>query len=77
LRESGSIVSDNGAQVKAPGRPRVDPDDLSVQVCVTLSSRQYDSYATTARRSDISVPEVIRRRLDAARRRREDEDTDD
>jgi len=61
--------------MKSNGRPRVDPDDQSVQVCVTLPSRQYDSFASTARRSDISVPEVIRRQLQS-RRSRSDEDED-
>lgn len=54
------------------GRPRIDPDDDSVQVCVTVPSRQYDHYAHTARREDISVPEVIRRQL----RRSADDDSD-
>jgi hypothetical protein len=49
--------------VKPPGRPRVDPQDASVQVCVTMSARQYDALATAARRTDRSVPEVIRQHL--------------
>lgn len=56
------------------GRPRIDPDDASVQVTVTLPARQYDAFATTARRSDLSVPEVIRREL-ARRRTADDDDT--
>lgn len=57
------------------GRPRVDPDDDSVQVTVTLPARQYDAYATTARRDALSIPAVIRREL--ARLRRRDEDDPD
>jgi len=49
--------------VKRTGRPRVDEDDESVQVCVTLPSRQYDSLYQAASRTGSSVPEVIRRRL--------------
>ena len=52
-----------------PGRPRVDDDDTSIEVGVTLPSRQYDEYSEQARRltrtegKDVSVPEIIRREL--------------
>ncbi len=51
------------------GRPRVDVDDTSVEVGVTLPSRQYDAYSREARRltrtegKDVTVPEIIRREL--------------
>jgi hypothetical protein len=55
------------------GRPRVDPKDASVQVCVTLPARRFDKFCTEARRDQVSIPEVIRRRLADA----DDEDDGD
>lgn len=49
--------------MKRPGRPPLDERDTSVQVCVTLPSRQYDSYVKRALREDVSVPEIVRREL--------------
>jgi hypothetical protein len=46
------------------GRPRVDVSDQSVTVTVTLPARQYDRICTLARQASLSVPEVIRRRLE-------------
>jgi hypothetical protein len=46
-----------------PGRPRVDKNDDSVHVGVTLPAKQYDQYSTRAIREDVSVPEIIRREL--------------
>jgi hypothetical protein len=45
------------------GRPPLDPDDQSVEVCVTLPSRKYDEIYERARRERVSVPEIIRRDL--------------
>lgn len=56
------------ALVKHTGRPRVDPDDDSVQVCVTLPASRYDQVYRDAQRAEISIPEAIRRQLAAARR---------
>jgi hypothetical protein len=49
--------------MKRPGRPPLDATDRSVQLCVTLPSKQYDDYARQAQREDVSVPEIIRRAL--------------
>lgn len=46
------------------GHPRLDDDDESVPVHLTLPSRQYDDLYERARRDRVSVPEVIRRLLD-------------
>jgi hypothetical protein len=52
-----------------PGRPRVDDDDTSVEVGVTLPSKQYDAYSRRAQQltrtegKDVTVPEIIRREL--------------
>lgn len=52
-----------------PGRPRVDDDDLSIEVGVTLPMKQYDAYSRRAQRltrtegKDVTVPEIIRREL--------------
>jgi hypothetical protein len=46
-----------------PGRPRVDDDDTSVAVCVTLPSKRFDAYCRRAEREDVSVPEIMRRDL--------------
>jgi hypothetical protein len=51
------------------GRPRVDDDDTSVEVGVTLPSKQYDAYSrraahlTRTEGKDVGVPEIIRREL--------------
>jgi len=56
---------------RAPGRPRLDERETSVQVCVSLPARQYDDLYKAATTARLSVPEVIRRRL------RGDDDDDD
>lgn len=53
-----------------PGRPRVDDDDTSVEVGVTLPAKQFDAYARRALREDVTVPEIIRRELLLEKRRR-------
>lgn len=58
---------------RSPGRPPVDPDDSSVYVGVTLPSKQYDSYSRRALREDLSVPEVIRRELQAKKTKNSDD----
>jgi hypothetical protein len=54
-----------------PGRPRVDDDDETVEVGVSIPLKQYDGYATRALREDVSVPEIIRRELQGKPRRLE------
>lgn len=44
-------------------RPRLDPNDTSVFVGVTLPAKQYDALSRRALREDVSVAEIIRRRL--------------
>jgi hypothetical protein len=52
-----------------PGRPRVDDDDTSIEVGVTLPGKQYDAYSrralhlTRTEGRDVTVPEIIRREL--------------
>jgi hypothetical protein len=52
-----------------PGRPRIDDDDTSIEVGVTLPMKQYDAYSRRAQRltrtegKDVTVPEIIRREL--------------
>lgn len=46
-----------------PGRPPIDENDESVQICVTLPSKQYEGYCKRALREDVSVPEIVRREL--------------
>lgn len=52
-------------QPRRPGRPPLDDDDPSVQVCVSLPGARYDELYDRAQRDRVSVPEVIRRQLDA------------
>jgi hypothetical protein len=56
------------------GRPRIDPEDDSVQVSVTLPARQFDQMYKAARREEVSIAEAIRRRLDARPADDRDED---
>jgi hypothetical protein len=49
---------------RPPGRPRVDDDDDSVHVGITLPERQYDKYAKLANAEGTSVPAIIRRELE-------------
>jgi hypothetical protein len=46
---------------RSRGRPRLDPDDDTVQVHVGLPAKQYDSLCDLANRHRLSVPEVVRR----------------
>ena len=52
--------------MRKPGRPPLDDEDPSTEVCVTLPSKVYDSLYERARSERVSVPELIRRELDAA-----------
>lgn len=46
-----------------PGRPPVDPNDVSVYVGVTLPGKQYDELSKKAIREGVSVPQIIRLQL--------------
>lgn len=56
------------------GRPSVDPQGLTMRVDLTLSAATYDALYAAARRSEVSVPELIRRQLRARRRPQGDDD---
>jgi len=49
---------------RRPGNPRLDDDDVSVKVCVSLPGQSYDRLYKQAREQSVSVPEVIRRSLE-------------
>jgi len=51
---------------KTPGRPRLDDDDESVPVHVTMTTRQYNETYARAQQARVSVPEIIRRDVTAA-----------
>ena len=55
----------------SPGRPPLDDEDSSVEVGVTLPSKQFDAYAKRALHEDVSVPEIIRRDLNGKKPRAE------
>ena len=48
------------------GRPPLDQNDHTVNVNVCLPSKQYDKAFQIAQRERLSVPEIIRRALQAA-----------
>ena len=48
---------------KRRGRPTIDPHDASCSVTLYLPARQLDALCREAVRRQISVPEVIRRKL--------------
>lgn len=45
------------------GRPRLDPDDTTVTICVRFSPDRYDVLFAEAQRERVSVPELLRRAL--------------
>jgi hypothetical protein len=51
---------------RSPGRPRLDDDDASVKVQLTLTARDYDRTYATAQRERVTVQDVIRRAVHAA-----------
>lgn len=51
--------------MKKPGRPPLDDQSESVQVCVTLPAKKYDDLYQQAKQQRLKgVPELIRLRLD-------------
>jgi hypothetical protein len=59
--------------VSRPGRPALDENDRSAQICVSVTARKYDQVYQRAQRERISVPEVIRRALDRELREKDRE----
>jgi hypothetical protein len=53
---------------RRPGRPPLSPDEQSVSVCLTLTESRYNEIYDRARRESVSVPEAIRRQLDAEKK---------
>ncbi len=49
---------------RPPGHPPLDANDPSVQVCVSMPSKQFDAYTKRALKDDVSVPAIIRRDLE-------------
>jgi len=60
------------SEQKRRGRPALDPSDTSVPVSLSLPSRTFDEISRQAMRENVSVPEIIRRKL-----RQADEADDD
>lgn len=56
------------SEPRRTGRPPLDAEDDSVQVCLTLPARQYDALYDQAQQDRVSVPEVIRRTLDPTKK---------
>jgi hypothetical protein len=52
--------------MKRPGRPPLDPDDVSMKVTITLPTRRFDQLCKAAQEEHASVPELIRRLIDRA-----------
>ena len=48
---------------KRTGRPPLDAHDPSVNLSISLPSKQFDAYAKRALKEDVSIPEIIRRTL--------------
>ena len=57
-----------------PGRPKLNADDVSVKVSVTLTSRQYDAVWQQAQRERVTVSEAVRRLLYQRMRQWQDDD---
>jgi hypothetical protein len=51
---------------RSPGRPPLDDDEESVPVCVVMTTTQYDETYARAQRERVTVPERIRRDVQAA-----------
>lgn len=49
--------------MKKPGRPRIDPDDESTQLCLTLPNKEFDRLYALAQRERTTVPDIIRQKL--------------
>lgn len=51
-----------------PGRPRVDDDDTSQKLCLTLPGKQYDALDARSKRERATIQDLIRHDLNAQRR---------
>lgn len=63
MRMTHRDEDDDSGETRRRGRPPLDTRDSSVQVGMTLPSRQYDDLCRRALREDVSVAEIIRRDL--------------
>jgi hypothetical protein len=52
---------------RSPGRPPLNTEDPSIKVSISLPSKQFDAFCARALRDKVSVPEIIRRQLDATK----------
>jgi hypothetical protein len=43
------------------GRPRLDPTDPTVEMCLALPAKRYDDLYARAQAARVSVPEFVRR----------------
>jgi hypothetical protein len=55
---------------RKPGRPRLDPSDTSVNVCLSVPGKLYNELATQASRYGVSIAAIVRARLRIAARAR-------
>ena len=62
---------------KRPGRPPLDPNDQSVNVCFRLPGQQYDDLYRRAQKERTSIGDVIRTDLAKQKQRRREDRTDD
>lgn len=51
-----------------PGRPRLDEDDPSAQICLKLPGKQFDALGREAKMARVSVQDIIRRDLEKTKR---------
>jgi hypothetical protein len=49
--------------MKRPGRPPLADDDRSVPVSFSLPKKQFDDLCQQAHRDQVSLPEIIRRKI--------------
>ena len=48
---------------RRPGRPRLDPSDPSVRVCLSMPAKHYDQLYRQAAGARVTVPELIRQAI--------------
>jgi len=53
------------ATPRRPGRPRLDPDDATVHLHVRIPARAFDRADREARRAGLTLPEFVRRSVNA------------
>lgn len=47
-----------------PGRPPLDEDDPSEQICLSVPGKQFDELDARAQRDRVTIQEIIRRDLE-------------